>query len=85
MSGYWENGQWKENVPYLGGSTALTGLEEEVALAVKQAEEGTDAGLLLKLLFDRYPQLRGKTWDSDSSTHPATALVHVFAKQRLAG
>ena len=85
MSGYWEKGQWKQNVPYLGGGKSLVGLEGEVEEAVRQAKLGTDAGLLLKLLFDRHPQLRGNDWDDEDSTHPLDPLVEVFAKQRLVG
>jgi hypothetical protein len=85
VSGYWENGQWKVNVPYHEGGWSLAGLDHEVKEAVKQAEAGTDAGLLLKLLFDRHPQLRGNDWDDEDSTHPLDPLVEVFAKQRLVG
>lgn len=83
MNGYWENGQWKANVPYNGGGKSLTDVENEVEEAVRQAKNGTDAGLLLKELFEKYPQLKGNSWDREPSTHPAAPLVHVFAEQRL--
>ncbi len=85
MKGYWENGHWKADVPYSEGVRSLESLAEEVADAVQQAKAGTDAGLLLKVLFNRHPQLRSTDWDDENSTHPLAPLVGVFATQRVRG